>query len=327
LKKSQKNERTFRAFRKALTGGGLMDLELHFPKELAQDYLECSPSYNIFDSPFIEDIDVRVGFHVVPAFRFVYKRFRDRFRRKKIPDDIKVFHYDESDNKVYYDVECVLRKYSHIERLIFTHAVLTYRHPISEFLAGYNIPDDLDFDLYNAIDRAVKQLEVGFSLTGTASDPVILVTVPANLFPIAVNNKDIVPLSATNQLVYSMSRFMAESGLLPENQASYLEFECEVYEKNVKKALELAKKEIDQIVKGDKLRGLVKLLWEKRYIRIQGNAEKFWVGIDLDAIGVIDSFNQEHETEFTSDDVLKAVNRFVRTKKIICVDDEWRLNL
>jgi hypothetical protein len=221
----------------------------------------------------------------------------------------------------------VLRKYSHIERLIFTHAVLTYRHPIAEFLAEYDVPDNLDFDLYNAIYHAVEQLEVGFSLAGTASDPMIFVTIPANLFPIAVADKDIVPISATSQLVYSMSRFMAESGLLPENQASYLEFECEAYEKNVKKALELAKKEIDQIVKGDKLRGLVKLLWEKRYIRIQGNAEKFWIGIDLDAIGVIDSFNREYETEFTSDDVLKAVNRFVRTKKIICVDDEWRLNL
>jgi hypothetical protein len=304
-----------------------MDLELHFPKELAQDYAELSPSSNIFDSPFIEDIDTRIGFHVVPAFRFVYKRFRDQFRRKRIPDDIKVFHYDEGDNKVYYDVECVLRKHSHIERLIFTHAVLTYRHPISEFLREYNIPDNLDFDLYNTIDRAIRQLEVRFSLTGMAFDPVVLVTVPTNLFPIAVANKDIVPISAANQLVYSMSRFMAESGLLPENQANYLEFECEAYEKNVKKALELAKKEIDQIVKGDKLRELIRQLWEKRYIRIQGNAEKFLINIDLDVIGVVENFNREHGTEFTSDDIFRAVNRFIRTKRIICVDDEWRLNL
>jgi hypothetical protein len=304
-----------------------MDLELHFPKELAQDYAELSPSCNIFDSPFIEEIDVRTGFHVLPAFRFVYKRFREKFRRKKIPDDIKVFHYDDGDNKVYYDVECVLRKYSHIERLIFTHAVLTYRHPIAEFLAEYDVPDNLDFDLYDVIYHTVRQLEVGFSLAGTASDPMILVTVPANLFPIVVANKDIVPISATNQFVYSMSRFMAESGLLPENQASYLEFECEAYEKNVKKALELAKKEIDQIVKGDKLRELIRQLWEKRYIRIQGNAEKFLINIDLDVIGVVENFNREHGTEFTSDDIFRAVNRFIRTKRIICIDDEWRLNL
>ena len=304
-----------------------MDLELHFPKELARDYAELSPSHNIFDSPFIEEIDVRTGFHVLPAFRFVYKRFREKFRRKKIPDDIKVFHYDDGGNKIYYDVECVLRKYSHIERLIFTHAVLTYRHPIAEFLAGYNVPDNLDFDLYDVIYHAVRRLEVGFPLAGTASDPMILVTVPANLFPIAVADKDIVPISATNQFVYSMSRFMVESGLLPENQANYLEFECEAYEKNVKKALELAKKEIDQIVKGDKLRELIRQLWEKRYIRIQGNAEKFLINIDLDVIGIVENFNQEHGTEFTSDDIFRAVNRFIRTKRIICVDDEWRLNL
>jgi len=304
-----------------------VDLELHFPKELARDYAELSPSHNIFDSPFIEEIDVRTGFHVLPAFRFVYKRFREKFRRKKIPDDIKVFHYDDGGNKIYYDVECVLRKYSHIERLIFTHAVLTYRHPIAEFLAGYNVPDNLDFDLYDVIYHAVRRLEVGFPLAGTASDPMILVTVPANLFPIAVADKDIVPISATNQFVYSMSRFMVESGLLPENQANYLEFECEAYEKNVKKALELAKKEIDQIVKGDKLRELIRQLWEKRYIRIQGNAEKFLINIDLDVIGIVENFNQEHGTEFTSDDIFRAVNRFIRTKRIICVDDEWRLNL
>jgi hypothetical protein len=304
-----------------------MEFELHFPKELARDYAELSPSSNIFDSPFIEDIDVRVGFHVLPGFHFIYRRFRDRFRRKKIPDNIKVFHYDEGGNKVYYDVECVLRKHSHIERLIFTHAVLTYRHPISEFLSEYKIPDDLDLDLYNTIDRAVRQLEVRFSLTGMASDPVMLVTVPANLFPITMANREIVPLSVTNQLVYSMSRFMAESGLLPENQAGYLEFECEEYERNVKKALELAKKEIERIIKGDKLRELIKQLWEKRYVRIEGSAEKFWVSVDLSAIEVIKNFNQEHETAFTSDDVFRAVDRFIRTKRIVCVDDEWRLNL
>lgn len=304
-----------------------MEFELHFPKELARDYAELSPSGNIFDSPFIEDIDARIGFHVLPGFRFIYRRFRDRFRRKKIPDDIKVFHYDEGGNKVYYDVECVLRKYSHIERLIFTHAVLTYRHPISEFLSEYNIPDDLDLDLYNTIDRMIRQLEVRFSLTGMVSDPVMLVTLPTNLFPIAVANREIVPVSVTNQLVYSMSRFMAESGLLPENQAGYLEFECEEYERNVKKALELAKKEIEQIIKGDKLRELIRQLWEKRYVRIQGNAEKFWVSIDLSAVEIIENFNQEHGTKFTSDDVLRTMDRFIRTKRIICVDDEWRLNL
>jgi hypothetical protein len=304
-----------------------MDLELHFPKELARDYAELSPSCSIFDSPFIEEIDVRTGFNVRPAFRFVYRHFREKFRRKKIPDDIKVFHYDDEGSKVYYDVECVLRKYSHIERLIFTHAVLTYRHPIAEFLAEYSIPDNLDFDLYDAIYYAVKRLEVGFSLAGTASDPVILITVPANLFPIAMANRDIVPVSATSQLVYSMSRFMAESGLLPENQAHYLELECEAYEKNIKKALELAKKEIDRIVRGDKLRELIRQLWEKRYIRIQGSAEKFWIYIDLDVIGVVEDFNREHGTEFTSDDIFTAVKRFIRTKRMVCVDGEWRLNL
>jgi hypothetical protein len=41
----------------------------------------------------------------------------------------------------------------------------------------------------------------------------------------------------------------------------------------------------------------------------------------------INDFNAEHGTEFTSDDVLQALNRFVRMKRIVYEDDEWRLRV
>jgi hypothetical protein len=304
-----------------------MEMELHFPKELAEDYVELNPSYSIFDSPFTEGIDTEVSFHVRPGFRVVYRKFREYFRKKVIGKDLKVYHYDENDNKIYYDVTCTLRKYYQIERLIFTHAVLTYRHPIARFLLEYNISLDLDIDVYDKIALVVDRAEITFPLSGGSTAPVLHVYIPKNLFPIAMSKKDIVPLSITSQLMYSISRFMVESGLFPENQATYLESECDWYEKRVEQILQSVKKEIDQLIKGEKLTQLIKTLWEGRYVKIEGDEHKFTVGIDLDTLRLINDFNAEHETEFDSNDVLQALHRFVRTKRIVYEDDEWRLKV
>ena len=302
-------------------------MELHFPKELAEDYAELNPSYSVFDSPFTEGIDIKVSFHVRPGFRVVYRKFREYFRRRVIGKDLKVYHYDENDNKIYYDVSCTLRKYYQIERLIFTHAVLTYRHPIARFLLEYNISLDLDIDVYDKIALVVDRAEITFPLSGGSTAPVLHVCVPQNLFPIAMSKKDIVPLSVTGQLMYSISRFMVESGLLPENQATYLESECDWYEKRVEQILQSVKKEIDQLIKGEKLTQLIKTLWGGRYVKIEGDEKKFTASTDLDIFKVINEFNAEHGTDFTVSDVLQALHRFVRTKRIVYEDDEWRLKV
>jgi len=302
-----------------------MEMELHFPKELAEDYAELNPSYSIFDSPFTEGIDTEVVFHVYPGFRVVYRNFRKCFRRKVIGKDLKVYHFDENDNKVYYDVTCMLRKYYQIERLIFTHAVLTYRHPIAKFLSEYDIPLDLDIDVYNEIALLVKKAEIRFPLTGNSTDPVIHACIPENLFPISMADRDLVPISVASQLLYSICKFMAESNLLPENQASYLEYECRWYEKRIEKILKEVRGEIDQIIRGDKLADLVRTLWEGRYVKIEGDEQKFTVSMDLDTLKLINDFNAKYGTNFDSNDVLQAIRRFVRTKRIVYEDNEWRL--
>jgi hypothetical protein len=302
-------------------------MELHFPKELAEDYAELNPSYSIFDSPFTEGIDTEVFFHVNHGFRVVYRNFRKRFRRKAIGKDLKVYHFDENGNRVYYDVVCTLRKYYQIERLIFTHAVLTYRHPIAKFLSEYDIPPDLDIDVYDKIALVVKKAEIRFPLAGDSTDPVIRACIPENLFPISMADRDLVPISATGQLLYSVCRFMVDSKLLPENQASYLEYECQWYEKRVEKVLKSVKEEIDQIIKEDKLIDLVRILWEGRYVKIEGDEQKFTVSMDLDTLRLINDFNVEHETDFDSNDVLQALHRFVRTKRIVYEDDRWRMKV
>jgi hypothetical protein len=304
-----------------------MEMELHFPKELAEDYAELNPTYSIFDSPYTEGIDTEVFFHVHPGFRVVYRNFRKRFRRKTIGKDLKVYHYDENGNRVYYDVVCTLRKYYQIERLIFTHAVLTYRHPIAKFLLEYNIPLDLDIDVYAEIALLVKKAEIRFPLTGNSTDPVIRVCIPENLFPISMADRDLVPVSVTSQLLYSMCRFMAESNLLPENQANYLKYECQWYEKRIEKILKDVREEIDQIIRGDKLADLVRTLWEGRYVKIEGDEQKFTISMDLDTLKLINDFNAKHGTNFDSNDVLQAMHRFVRTKRIVYEDDEWRLRV
>ena len=305
-----------------------MDLELHFPKELAEDYAELNPSYSIFDAPFTEGIDCRFTFHTTYGFRTVYRRFRKYFRRKTVGKDLKVYHYDDRDNRIYYDVVCTLRKYYQIERLIFTHAVLTYRHPIAKFLAEYSIPDNLSLYLYDKIAFSVKEAEVTFPFSGGPTDPVIHVCVPENLLPISMGDKDLVPVSVSGQLMYSISKFMVDSGLLPEVQADEIESECEWYEKKVEYILREVKKGLEQIINEDKLVFLIKTLWDRRYITADnGNGTNFVARFDLGVYKAISDFNAEHGTEFTSDDVLKALNRFVRMKKIVYEDDEWRLRV
>jgi hypothetical protein len=305
-----------------------MEMELHFPKELAEDYAELNPSYSIFDAPFTEGIDRRFSFHTTPGFRIVFRRFRKYFRRKTVGKDLKVYHYDDCDNRVYYDVTCTLRKYYQIERLVFTHAVLTYRHPIAKFLAEYNIPDNLSLSLYDKIAFSVKEAEVTFPFSGGPTDPVINVCIPENLLPISMSDKDLAPISVSSQLMYSISKFMIESGLLSEVQADELEFECEWYEKKVEHALREVKKELEQIINEDKLALLIKTLWDRKYIAADnGNGVNFIAKLDLGVYKAINDFNVEHGTEFTSDDVLQALNRFVRMKRIVYEDDEWRLRV
>jgi len=305
-----------------------MELELHFPKELAEDYAELNPSYSIFDAPFTEGIDRRFTFHTTYGFRVVFRQFRKRFRRKTVGKDLKVYHYDDQNNRVYYDVVCTLRKYYQIERLIFTHAVLTYRHPIAKFLAEYSIPDNLSLHLYDKIAFFVKEAEVTFPFSGGPTDPVIHACIPENLLPISMGDKDLVPISVSSQLMYSISKFMVDSGFLPEVQADEIESECEWYEKKVECALREVKKELEGIINEDKLALLIKTLWDYRYIiPDNGNGVNFMAKLDLGVYNAINNFNAEHGTEFTSDDVLLALNRFVRMKRIVYENDEWRLRV
>jgi hypothetical protein len=305
-----------------------MGVELHFPKELAEDYAELNPSYSIFDAPFTEGIDRRFTFHTTYGFRVVFRQFRKRFRRKTVGKDLKVYHYDDQNNRVYYDVVCTLRKYYQIERLIFTHAVLTYRHPIAKFLAEYSIPDNLSLHLYDKIAFFVKEAEVTFPFSGGPTDPVIHACIPENLLPISMGDKDLVPISVSSQLMYSISKFMVDSGFLPEVQADEIESECEWYEKKVECALREVKKELEGIINEDKLALLIKTLWDYRYIiPDNGDGANFMAKLDLGVYNAINNFNAEHGTEFTSDDVLLALNRFVRMKRIVYENDEWRLKV
>jgi hypothetical protein len=238
-----------------------MALELHFPFHMASEYADSSA--NIFDSPPVFGVDVYAYPLATVAFAEVYYYARRKLVGSFIPKDIVVYHYDASDSaemreKKVYDVSCVLRKAYQIDRLVTTHAMLTYRHPIAEYVHGLskNINNFRSFRIINKLYASISSLSVPFtfvSLEKEASRKQFKILTHHSIRALATFSNYFSPLSFSSQIVYALAKFIADHALVNEYLCAEIEAECNEYIKKCREALDRIRVELDNYLYEDKI--------------------------------------------------------------------------
>jgi len=305
------------------------DFEFHFPEDIAIEYTNSSP--NIFDSPPVFGIDEYYRPHAVDAFIEIYYYVRKKFIRRRIPQDIAVYHFvkDDATNELIkkeYDVSCSLNRAFMIDRLITAHAVLTYRHPIASYMHGLtkDVNEFTSFSILNEALNTLKKLNVPFTLI-TGNDYMekgrFKLLINYRIKSIAPVSNYYSPLSLSSQLIYALARFISDNALVNEHLCADIKAACEFYEKKCKEEFERIKVELDKILNADKLIKAVEFVLSKTPY---GDGKLF---IPLEIDDLVEQFNKDNDCDLSVQAVIDKMKRLQNLGKIHYEGGRWRVRV
>jgi len=301
----------------------MADFEFHFPRHVAAEYEETFP--NIFDSPPLYGVDEYVLPYATDAFIEIYYYVRRKFLPKQIPEDVAVYHQDDGGIS-YYDVKCRIHKSYQFDRLVTMHSVIVYRHPIIEEAKGLskNVNDYKSLYLIDEVFSRLKRLKVPFSLVrghdahAKYENRRFRLLVNHHVMPIAAISNYYSPLSFTNQIIYSLARFISEHGLVNEYLCADLKGECDDYAKKCIEAFRTVKGEIEEILKEDLL------IKAAEYVLSHTPPGDGVLTLPVNINDLVDEFNSANGTDLSVRAVIDKVNKLIHLGKVL-FDEERRM--
>lgn len=308
----------------------MADLELHFPLHIAEEYIDTSG--NIFDSPPVFGVDVFTYPVTTVSFTELYYYIRRKLAGKFISKDIIVYHYDTIDGpetktkeKKVYEVSCKLSKGYQIDRLITVHAMLTYRHPIAEYIRGLSKSINEFKSLYT-IDKFYNSLfclsiPFAFVSAGNERNPKRLkILTHHSIRALATFSNYFSPLSFSSQIIYALARFIADNALVNEYICAELNAECEEYIKKCCEALEKARVELDRYLYEDKIIAAVDYV-----LQYSVDSERLTLPIAIDEI--IRDFNRIHDCDIHPQAVSSKIYELYKMGRIAYEGGRWKVRV